>query len=136
MKEKMHDKICEDIKSQNKNDGNYMLVSLVVNFTLLFINWYFGSRYKPKFYEILAFYFVLLTIVSITAITVLALFKGRKTNLLLSSGILKLYKDEKIDMYYPEEVIKKYDKYIFNIVIVFIVGVLSAVLPIIISLNK
>lgn len=136
MKEKLHDKIDEELKQQNRTDSIFTIISIVINFTILFINWYFAARIHKTSSEILVFIFLIFISICISILSIIAIFKGKKLQEILQSGITLLYLDEGIEKYYPiEKLKKKSSRNIHLIILVGITGILAIGMPLMLFTN-
>ena len=132
MKEKLHDKISNEIQQQNKSDSLFTIFSILINFAVLFINWFFATKGGKTTSEIIVFFFLIGISIAISVIGILSVLNGKKIHMILFQGISKLYIDEKLDNYYPIKSLEKHSKrnnyYVFFILIT---GILSVLMPII-----
>ncbi len=80
---------------------------------------------------VLMFVYILLQ-VFVNVAVILGLLKGKKMRLVILDGLLKMYKDQNVDMYYSESMLQGYSirYYIFISIVVFI-GVISITIPLI-----
>jgi hypothetical protein len=78
---------------------------------------------------IVMFLFVVL-IVLVNIVVIFGLSKGRDTRNKLVSGLLKMYKDEKVDQYYDNSLLGNYNtRYNLFILVVICTGIIAIVVP-------
>ncbi len=81
---------------------------------------------------LLMFVFILLQVLVNIAV-ILGLLKGKKMRLVILDGLLQMYRDQKVDAYYNESLLKSYSiRYYIFISIVLLVGIISIIVPLII----
>jgi hypothetical protein len=78
------------------------------------------------------FVFILVTLL-INGASLSALLIGRRTRNKLLEGIIKMYKDNQVDQYYPEELLKTYGtRYLLFASVIVMLGITAIVVPLII----
>ena len=66
-------------------------------------------------------------------VVILGLLKGKKMRTLLLSGLIQMYKDQKVEAYYDESLLKSYSiRYYLFISIVVFIGIISIAIPLIV----
>ena len=82
---------------------------------------------------IVMFVFILLQ-VFVNVAVIFGLLKGKKMRMVILDGLMHMYKDQKVEMYYSESLLKSYSVryYIFISVVVFL-GVISIAVPLILT---
>jgi hypothetical protein len=75
------------------------------------------------------FLFVAL-IVLLNIVVILGLLKGKQTRTKLLNGLLKMYRDEKVEKYYDTSLLSNYNtRYNLFMMVVVLIGIISIVVP-------
>ncbi|NQT59392.1 MAG: hypothetical protein HQ557_10480 [Bacteroidetes bacterium] len=127
MIEYVHEHIIEEIKTNTRTDTIFVLASIILNLVTLAINSAFAGERDPN-YMVMSLFTVLIVVVNLVAVA--GLLKGRQTHHKLVSGLLKIYKDNKVDGYYDQTLLGAYKtRYILFIVVVLTTGVIAGIVP-------
>ena len=134
MIEHVHDHIISELNQNTKTDTIFIIAAILLNFIVLGINAGIAEKQNPEESDLLVMiiYATLTLVVNIVAI--FGLNKGKQNRLKLTNGLLKMYKDQNVDGYYDQSLIKGYTvRYnLFTLVVVFL-GLISIVVPFILK---
>jgi uncharacterized membrane protein YhaH (DUF805 family) len=135
MKEKLHDQITTELGQSSRTDTIFVITAIVFNLVVLGINSALSDVAADENTlqsNLIFFVFVVVTLMINTA-SLTALLIGRRTRDRLLSGIIKLYKDEQVDQYYPEELLNAYGtRYLLFGAVIVLLGITAIVVPLII----
>jgi uncharacterized membrane protein YhaH (DUF805 family) len=135
MKEKLHDQITTELGQSSRTDTIFVITAIVFNLVVLGINSALSDVAADENTlqsNLVFFVFVLVTLLINTA-SLTALLIGRRTRDRLLSGIIKLYKDEEVDQYYPEELLSAYGtRYLLFGAVIVLLGITAILVPMII----
>ena len=132
MIERVHEHIITELQQNSRADTIFILTAILLNLITLGINSGVASgRDKDATTWIVFFTFLSLLIV-VNFVVEIGLIKGKQTRIKLISGLLKMYKDQGVDGYYDESLLKNYSlRYnLFMIAVVF-TGLIAMVVPLI-----
>ncbi len=132
MLEKVYDHIIMDIKQNTRTDTIFIIVALVLNLISLGVNSGIASDDGPASTWTMVTFIILVVVVNL--VVILGLLKGKDTRSKLINGLLKMYKDQKVDQYYDTSIIGNYDKrYLLFILAVVTTGLTAIVIPLILK---
>jgi hypothetical protein len=135
MLEKLHDQITNELGQSSRTDTIFVVTAIVFNLVVLGINSALSDTAADENSlqsNIIFMVFIIVTLL-INAASLTALLIGRKTRGRLLSGIIKMYKDNEIDQYYPEEQLKAYGaRYLLFAAVIVLLGITAIVVPLII----
>ena len=135
MLEKLHDQITSELGQSSRTDTIFVVTAIVFNLVVLGINSALSDTAADENTlqsNLIFMVFVVVTLLINTA-SLTALLIGRRTRHKLLSGIIKMYKDNKIDQYYPEELLNAYgNRYLLFAAVIILLGITAIVVPLII----
>jgi uncharacterized BrkB/YihY/UPF0761 family membrane protein len=155
MKERIHEEISAELDQTTKTDKMTVVVAIVLNFVLMFINMVFSSRVwiTNTIYEtpptpggspsvltstqfslnmFIAFLIVLAVTIAFDYIVIRALSKGSERRTKLTAGLVKMYQEEGLDKYYDSSIAEGYkSRYDLYRNIVLIIGFLAVAIPLV-----
>lgn len=84
--------------------------------------------------QTLVMYIFIVLLVFINLAVIFGLLRGKNMRLILLNGLIQMYKDQQVEAYYDQSLLKSYNirYYIFISVVVFI-GIISIVIPLVIK---
>ena len=127
MIEHLHDHIVEELKLNTRTDTIFVIVSIALNLIYLAVNSAIASERSVNI-PVMLMFVVLIIVVSIVA--EIGLIKGKKIRAKLTKGLLEIYKDNKIDKYYDEELISSHSaRYNLFIIAVLSTALVSIIVP-------
>ena len=128
MIKQVHEHIISELQQNARTDTIFVLTAVLLNLLTLAINSSIAkeSRANSSIF-ITMFIFVSLSIV-VNLIAIFGLLKGKQTRFKLLSGLLKMYKDQSVEGYYPPSLLSgyntRYNLFIFAIVFLGLIAIL------------
>ena len=133
MIEHVHDHIISELHQNTRTDTIFIISAIVLNFITLGINSGIAGKeiQDPSDVPVMSI-FALLTLV-VNLVAVFGLLKGKQTRMLLTDGLLKMYKDQNVEGYYDSSLLANYStRYMLFILVVVLTGLSSILVPYII----
>lgn len=136
MIERVHEHIIAELQQNARTDTVFILAAILLNLLALGVNSGVASgRENDATMWIVFFTFVLLIIV-VNFVSELGLIKGRQTRMKLLNGLLKMYKDQKVDGYYDASLLSNYNtRYNLFLLTVVVTGVIALIVPLVIIIT-
>ena len=108
MLEYVHKHIVAELQQSAKTDMIFILSSILLNLLTLAIN--SGMVEKSRTDEtVLAVMFIFIgLVILINVVAIFGLLKGKETRTKLLTGIIEMYRDQKVDKYYDESLLGSY----------------------------
>lgn len=135
MIKKLHDQITTELGQSSRTDTIFVVTAIVFNLVVLGINSALSDTAVDEntLQSNLIFYVFILVTLLINSASLTALLIGRRTRNRLLEGIIKMYKDNKVDQYYPSELLNAYGKrYLLFASVIVLLGITAIVVPLII----
>jgi len=114
MKEKLHDQITAELGQSSRTDTIFVVTAIVFNLVVLGIN---SAADEKTLQSNLIFFVLLIVTLLINSASLSALLIGRRTRNKLLEGIIKMYQDNQVDQYYPEELLNTYGAIVVPLII-------------------
>lgn len=110
MLKKLHDQITTELSQSSRTDTIFVVTAVVFNLIVLGINSALSEVVADEntLQSNLIFIVFILVTLLIKAASLTALLIGRRTRNKLLEGIIKMYKDNQVDQYYPSELLNAY----------------------------
>ena len=138
MIERVHEHIISELKANTITDTIFVIVAIFLNLLTLGINSGVaagGGRGGNGTTTIIMFTFVALLIV-VNLVAEVGLIKGRQTRMKLLDGLLRMYKDQKVDGYYDASLLSNYNtRYNLFLLTVVVTGLIALVVPLVIIIT-
>jgi hypothetical protein len=132
MIQKVHDHIVEEIRTNTKTDTIFVLTSLFLNIAALGTNAAIAAGGAATKSIITILIFVALIVV-VNVVAELGLMRGRDTRARLVSGLIRMYKDNGVDVYYDPALLESYkSRYNLFMLVVLVTGIVAIVVPFVI----
>ena len=132
MLEYVHKHIVAELQQSAKTDMIFILSSILLNLLTLAIN--SGMVEKSRTDEtVLAVMFIFIgLVILINVVAIFGLLKGKETRTKLLTGIIEMYRDQKVDKYYDESLLGSYSvRYNLFIMVVVCTGAISIIVPLV-----
>ncbi|HBE74113.1 MAG TPA: hypothetical protein DDW31_08550 [candidate division Zixibacteria bacterium] len=107
MIEHLHDHAVSELQQSARTDTVFVVTAVCFNLVVLAINWILAASDRTGA-RILIFMLLIAATLLINAFAVQALRNGRRTRLLLLSGLAQMYRDNGVDKYYDPELLRTY----------------------------
>lgn len=130
MLEYVHKHIVAELQQSAKTDMIFILSSILLNLITLAIN--SGAVEKSRTDDtILAVMFIFVgLVVLINTVAIIGLLKGKQTRSKLLTGLIAMYRDQKVDKYYDESLLQSYSvRYNLFIMVVVCTGIIAIIVP-------
>ena len=132
MLEYVHKHIVAELQQSAKTDMIFILSSILLNLLTLAIN--SGMVEKSRTDEtVLAVMFIFIgLVILINVVAIFGLLKGKETRTKLLTGIIEMYRDQKVDKYYDESLLGSYSvRYNLFIMVVVCTGAIAIIVPLV-----
>ncbi len=135
MLNQLHDHIVSELGHSSRTDTIFVVTAVVFNLVVLGINSGVAAAAADENAsgsgDVVLAVFVIMTIL-INAISVSALFLGRRTRGMLLSGLLAMYKDNDVDAYYDARLVSNYGtRYLLFAGVIITLALTAIVVPLI-----
>lgn len=130
MLEYVHKHIVAELQQSAKTDMIFILSSILLNLITLAIN--SGMVDKSRTDDtVLAVMFIFVGLVLlINVVAIFGLLKGKQTRTKLLTGVIEMYRDQKVDKYYDSSLLSSYSvRYNLFIMVVVCTGVIAIIVP-------
>lgn len=133
MIEQIHKHIIAELNQNARTDIIFILASVILNLIALAINSGMAENSREESTQLIVMFMFVALIVVINIVAIFGLLKGKQNRTKLLNGLLKMYKDQKVDEYYDSSLLKNYDaRYNLFILVVVFTGILSIAVPFVI----
>ena len=135
MLKKLHDQITTELGQSSRTDTIFVVTAIVFNLVVLGINSALSevAADENTLQSNLIFIVFIIVTLMINGASLTALLIGRRTRNKLLEGIIKMYKDNQVDQYYPQELLKTYGtRYLLFASVIVLLGITAIVVPLII----
>ena len=132
MIERVHEHITAELQQSARTDTIFVITAIVLNLLTLGINSAVaGGSDKDGTTWTIFFTFVVLVIV-VNFVAEVGLLKGKQTRAKLTSGLLKMYKDQGVEGYYDPSLLSNYNtRYNLFLLTVVVTGLIAITVPLI-----
>ena len=134
MLKEVHQHIVQELQQSSKTDTIFVIAAVLFNLAVLGINWGVAQpngreNIHPPQDDIILSILIASTIL-INLFVTRAMFTGRDTRTKLLDGLVRMYKDNKVDQYYDESLLGAYGfRYKLFIAVLVILGSIAIVVP-------
>jgi len=132
MIERVHEHLITELQQNTRTDTIFILTAILLNLVTLGVNSGVAAADRTvATTTVMAMFVALLLVVNL--VVIFGLLKGKQTRMKLLSGLLKMYKDQKVDGYYDESLLSNYDtRYNLFILAVVCTGLIALIVPFVI----
>jgi len=132
MIERVHEHLITELQQNTRTDTIFILTAILLNLVTLGVNSGVAAASRTATTTTVMAMFVALLLV-VNLVVIFGLLKGKQTRMKLLSGLLKMYKDQKVDGYYDESLLSNYDtRYNLFILAVVCTGLIALIVPFVI----
>ncbi len=134
MLKEVHQHLVQELQQSSKTDTVFVVAAVLFNLAVLGINWGVAQpngreQIHPPQDDIILSILIASTIL-INLFVTRAMFTGRDTRTKLLSGMVRMYKDNKVDQYYDESLLRAYGfRYKLFIAVLIILATIAIVVP-------
>lgn len=131
MIEHLHDHAVSELRQSARTDTVFVATTVLFDLVVLAINWILAASDRTGA-RVLIFALLIAATLLINFFAVQALGNGRRTRLILISGLVQMYRDNGVDKYYDPELLKTYGaRYSLFTAVIICLAVLAIAVPII-----
>ncbi|MBN1687415.1 MAG: hypothetical protein JW852_12215 [Spirochaetales bacterium] len=131
MIERVHEHLTSELKQSARTDTVFVLAAIVLNLVILAVNSGIAGEDPDTTETVLMFIFIILQ-VFVNIAVVFGLQKGKKLRVTILDGLIRMYKDQGVDMYYSKQMLEgystRYNIFMFIIVAIGAVSVAAALI--------
>ena len=132
MIERVHEHIISELNTNSRTDTIFVLAAIILNLIALGVNSGLASGQNNGTATIVMFTFVVLILV-VNFVAEIGLIRGRQMRRKLLDGLLRMYKDQKVEGYYDASLLSDYGaRYNLFMLVVLVTGIIAVVIPFII----
>ena len=132
MIKRVHEHIITELQQNARTDTIFIITAILLNLLTLAINSIVAGEGERVTATIVMILFVGLLIV-VNLVVIFGLQKGKQTRLKLIEGLMKMYRDQKVDGYYDASLLSNYNtRYNLFIMAIVFIGVIAIVVPFVI----
>ena len=133
MIERVHEHLTGELRQNARTDTIFVLTAIALSLVVLAVNSSFASEEGGVESTVVMFVLITFQVVVIAAV-IFGLLKGKRMRLVILGGLLQMYKDNGVEAYYDESLLKSYStRYHIFIAVVVLLGVVSIVVPLIVN---
>lgn len=103
----LHDHAVSELRQSARTDTVFVVTTVLFDLVVLAINWILAASDRTGA-RVLIFALLIASTLLINFFAIKALQSGRRTRLLLLSGLCQIYKDSGVDKYYDPELLNAY----------------------------
>ena len=108
----------------------FILTAIILNMITLGINSGMVEKSRTDNSMLIVMFLFVVLIVLVNIVVIFGLSKGKDTRNKLISGLMKMYRDEKVDQYYDSSLLANYNtRYNLFIMVVICTGLIAIVVP-------
>ncbi len=132
MIERVHEHLIGELGTNTRTDTIFVITAIILNLITLGINSALASSRGDTTQTIVMFTFVALIIV-VNFVAEIGLIRGRQMRKKLLNGLLKMYKDQRVEGYYDPSLMADYAlRYNLFMLTVLFTGLIAIIIPFII----
>ena len=129
MIERVHEHIIGELGTNTRTDTIFVLTAIFLNLITLGINSGIAGSNGGATQTIVMFTFVALIII-VNVVAEIGLIRGRHMRRKLLNGLLKMYKDQRVEGYYDSSLLSDYTlRYNLFMLVVLFTGLVAIVIP-------
>jgi drug/metabolite transporter (DMT)-like permease len=131
MIEHVHDHLTGELSQNARTDTVFVVTAILLSLVILGINSIFAAEAEETT-EVVMYLFIVFQVFVIAAV-IFGLLKGKRMRTILLRGLMEMYRDQNVDKYYDEAMLKSYAaRYNTFIAVVVLLGVVSVAVPLIV----
>ncbi len=133
MIEQVHKHIISELQQNTRTDTIFIIIAIILNFLALGINSAMAESSKDESNLFIVMFIIVALVIVVNLIVIFGLTKGKQSRHKLLSGLLKMYKDQKVDGYYDSTLILNYSiRYNLFLLAVVFTGLIAIAIPFVI----
>ena len=132
MIERVHEHIVAELQQNARTDTVFVVAAILLNLIALGINSGVASGGNNDSTMWVVFFTFVCLIIVVNFVAEIGLIKGRQTRVKLLNGLLKMYKDQKVDGYYDASLLSNYNtRYNLFLLTVVVTGLIAIIVPLV-----
>jgi hypothetical protein len=130
MIEHVHNHITSELQQNTRTDIIFIIAAIFLNLITLAINSSIVEDSRTDGTMLLVMFIFVGLLVLVNIVVIFGLLKGKQTRVKLLSGLISMYRDQKVDKYYDETLLGNYSvRYNLFIMVVVCTGIIAVVVP-------
>jgi hypothetical protein len=133
MLKEVHEHILAELQQSSRTDTIFVVAAVIFNLVVLGINWGVAEPGRDQIHTTsndLILSLLIASTILINLLVIRALLTGRETRGKLLTGLVTMYRDNNVDKYYDESLLKAYStRYRLFVVVLAIIGLIAIVVP-------
>lgn len=130
MIEHVHNHITSELQQNTKTDTIFILAAIFLNLITLAINSGLVEKSRTDGTMLLVMFIFVGLLVLVNIVVIFGLLKGKQTRVKLLTGMISMYRDQKVDKYYDESLLSSYSvRYNLFIMVVVCTGIIAVIVP-------
>lgn len=136
MIERVHVHIIAELQQNARTDTVFVIAAILLNLLALGVNSGVASGGDNDATMWIVFFTFVSLVIVVNFVAEIGLIKGRQTRIKLLNGLLKMYKDQKVDGYYDASLLSSYNtRYNLFLLTVVTTGLIALIVPLIIIMT-
>lgn len=136
MIERVHVHIIAELQQNARTDTVFVIAAILLNLLALGVNSGVASGGDNDATMWIVFFTFVSLVIVVNFVAEIGLIKGRQTRIKLLNGLLKMYKDQKVDGYYDASLLSNYNtRYNLFLLTVVTTGLIALIVPLIIIMT-
>jgi len=133
MLKQVHKHIISELQQNTRTDTIFIITAIILNLVALGINAATAESSREDTGLFIVMFIIVALVIVVNIIVIIGLLKGKQTRGKLIGGLLKMYKDQKVDKYYDASLLVNYNtRYNLFILVVVFIGAIAIAIPFII----
>lgn len=130
MIEHVHKHIISELQQNTRTDIIFILTAILLNLITLAVNSGMSEQSRTDNASLIVMFVFVGLIVLVNIVVVIGLMKGKQTREKLLNGLIQMYKDKDVDMYYDMTLLGNYSvRYNLFIMVVMFTGIIATIVP-------
>jgi hypothetical protein len=133
MLEHIHRHITTELNQNTRTDIIFVLAAILLNLIALSVNSALSEDSRTDNTLLIVMFLFVALIIVVNIVAILGLLKGKQSRNKLLSGLIQMYRDEKVDKYYDSSLLGNYNvRYNLFILVVVFTGIIAILIPFIV----
>jgi hypothetical protein len=133
MLKEVHEHILAELQQSSRTDTIFVVAAVIFNLVVLGINWGVAEPGRDQIHTTsndLILSLLIAATILINLLVIRALLTGRETRGKLLTGLVTMYRDNNVEKYYDESLLKAYStRYRLFVVVLAIIALIAIVVP-------
>lgn len=130
MIEHVHKHLTAELQQNTRSDTIFILAAILLNLLTLGINSGVAESSTTSNNMLLVMFLFVGLLIMVNLVVIFGLFKGKQTRVKLINGLIAMYRDQEVDKYYDESLLKNYStRYNLFIMVVIFTGIIGIIVP-------